>query len=129
MCVFFFLMIRRPPRSTRTDTLFPYTTLFRSDTAYASVSQPVEGTMLTVLREAATLARDSIVREAGEADVRHALIDEAYARVELPPTLLPRLREAGVVDAGGAAVTVILEGYVSPIPGVPHTGKASSRSR
>src|SRR3546814_13067195 len=29
--VFFFLMIRRPPRSTRTDTLFPYTTLFRSD--------------------------------------------------------------------------------------------------
>src|SRR3546814_19263002 len=30
MCMFFFLMIRRPPRSTRTDTLFPYTTLFRS---------------------------------------------------------------------------------------------------
>src|SRR3546814_7073769 len=30
VCVFFFLMIRRPPRSTRTDTLFPYTTLFRS---------------------------------------------------------------------------------------------------
>src|SRR3546814_1751443 len=31
MFSFFFLMIRRPPRSTRTDTLFPYTTLFRSD--------------------------------------------------------------------------------------------------
>src|SRR3546814_14178738 len=31
VCCFFFLMIRRPPRSTRTDTLFPYTTLFRSD--------------------------------------------------------------------------------------------------
>src|SRR3546814_14660058 len=30
MCLIFFLMIRRPPRSTRTDTLFPYTTLFRS---------------------------------------------------------------------------------------------------
>src|SRR3546814_6519459 len=30
ICLFFFLMIRRPPRSTRTDTLFPYTTLFRS---------------------------------------------------------------------------------------------------
>src|SRR3546814_7489482 len=30
VCFFFFLMIRRPPRSTRTDTLFPYTTLFRS---------------------------------------------------------------------------------------------------
>src|SRR3546814_13746167 len=34
---FFFLMIRRPPRSTRTDTLFPYTTLFRS---YADVERP-----------------------------------------------------------------------------------------
>src|SRR3546814_14181441 len=33
LLVFFFLMIRRPPRSTRTDTLFPYTTLFRSDIA------------------------------------------------------------------------------------------------
>src|SRR3546814_9896027 len=33
--VFFFLMIRRPPRSTRTDTLFPYTTLFRSTDAAA----------------------------------------------------------------------------------------------
>src|SRR3546814_20172900 len=33
----FFLMIRRPPRSTRTDTLFPYTTLFRSDRAIADL--------------------------------------------------------------------------------------------
>src|SRR3546814_19625268 len=31
LCFFFFLMLRRPPRSTRTDTLFPYTTLFRSE--------------------------------------------------------------------------------------------------
>src|SRR3546814_16736306 len=34
--LFFFLMIRRQPRSTRTDTLFPYTTLFRSDAAFTS---------------------------------------------------------------------------------------------
>src|SRR3546814_14281079 len=34
LLVFFFLMIRRPPRSTRTDTLFPYTTLFRSDAEF-----------------------------------------------------------------------------------------------
>src|SRR3546814_4552528 len=38
-CLFFFLMIRRPPRSTRTDTLFPYTTLFRSDPLPAGVVQ------------------------------------------------------------------------------------------
>src|SRR3546814_13403927 len=35
--LFFFLMIRRPPRSTRTDTLFPYTTLFRSDEQFVAV--------------------------------------------------------------------------------------------
>src|SRR3546814_12018183 len=49
MCVFvFFLMIRRPPRSTRTDTLFPYTTLFRSErtflTKLAVAVGPVPGT-------------------------------------------------------------------------------------
>src|SRR3546814_6214632 len=40
LCVsfFFFLMIRRPPRSTRTDTLFPYTTLFRSPVALICIS-------------------------------------------------------------------------------------------
>src|SRR3546814_1739996 len=37
--VFFFLMIRRPPRSTRTDTLFPYTTLFRSEALKAEFGQ------------------------------------------------------------------------------------------
>src|SRR3546814_3354244 len=40
---FFFLMIRRPPRSTRTDTLFPYTTLFRSDRATASPGSATAG--------------------------------------------------------------------------------------
>src|SRR3546814_1739665 len=44
---FFFLMIRRPPRSTRTDTLFPYTTLFRSQFAVGSLHQTVCGRQLT----------------------------------------------------------------------------------
>src|SRR3546814_12817095 len=41
--LFFFLMIRRPPRSTRTDTLFPYTTLFRSDLADGEFGQVAGG--------------------------------------------------------------------------------------
>src|SRR3546814_15002435 len=41
--IFFFLMIRRPPRSTRTDTLFPYTTLFRSDGMEARVAKLESG--------------------------------------------------------------------------------------
>src|SRR3546814_10845471 len=42
MLCFFFLMIRRPPRSTRTDTLFPYTTLFRSKVAVARDAQQTD---------------------------------------------------------------------------------------
>src|SRR3546814_4921835 len=41
-CVFFFLMIRRPPRSTRTDTLFPYTTLFRSNRVHDAPAELAE---------------------------------------------------------------------------------------
>src|SRR3546814_19167022 len=42
LCDFFFLMIRRPPRSTRTDTLFPYTTLFRSPSgAFEALAGPL----------------------------------------------------------------------------------------
>src|SRR3546814_19363138 len=53
LCLLFcFLMIRRPPRSTRTDTLFPYTTLFRSATERLSIGdQSVETTPLTVAYE------------------------------------------------------------------------------
>jgi len=86
-----------------------------SETAYASVTRPVEGTMLTVLREASNLARETLLRQEGEAAMLSALIDEAYASVQRTPTLLPRLREAGVVDAGGAGVAVILEGVVAHI--------------
>src|SRR3546814_3392324 len=42
-CCVFFLMIRRPPRSTRTDTLFPYTTLFRSDREHRGKRLPGAG--------------------------------------------------------------------------------------
>src|SRR3546814_5045643 len=48
--LFFFLMIRRPPRSTRTDTLFPYTTLFRSARRHAAGGRPL-GLLAEVLRQ------------------------------------------------------------------------------
>src|SRR3546814_14698233 len=59
--LFFFLMIRRPPRSTRTDTLFPYTTLFRSEGGAVRAARPLRrrrrapeggGTSLSLLRDA-----------------------------------------------------------------------------
>src|SRR3546814_15026332 len=51
LCIFFFLMIRRPPRSTRTDTLFPYTTLFRSGRGTR-----LNGSTATALRHRTPLA-------------------------------------------------------------------------
>ena len=79
------------------------------DFAYKAVGQPREGTMLTVLRYTADAAL-----EAGDSTDMAALLEpvsEAARRaVALTPTMLPVLRQAGVVDAGGHGVLVILEG-------------------
>src|SRR3546814_3127528 len=61
-------MIRRPPRSTRTDTLFPYTTLFRSEGAARLAPHPPGRASCAVLRERLDLA-DPGVRRAGPAPV------------------------------------------------------------
>src|SRR3546814_17409650 len=59
---FFFLMIRRPPRSTRTDTLFPYTTLFRSVLEHVRGGLPVD-------RSTAIHQRHTVARRTGHHDV------------------------------------------------------------
>src|SRR3546814_86160 len=61
-CFVFFLMIRRPPRSTRTDTLFPYTTLFRSN----DVDQPFEQARTEILKWAAKRSGQPLPQEAWE---------------------------------------------------------------
>lgn len=78
--------------------------------AYRAVTQPVEGTVLTVSRDAASATRAS-ARDGG--DVVQGLAAAAHAArdsVARTPELLPILREAGVVDAGGQGLAVILEG-------------------
>src|SRR3546814_17174186 len=57
--MFFFLMIRRPPRSTRTDTLFPYTTLFRSPLRPATVTGVISHLKLPSSVAARARRRDS----------------------------------------------------------------------
>src|SRR3546814_20468217 len=72
-CIFLFCMIRRPPRSTRTDTLFPYTTLFRSDAVY------VEGNV----SRSVTHHRERLLDHLGDAEGRHLLsVDHRHAAVE-----------------------------------------------
>ena len=80
------------------------------DRSYKAVGEPKEGTMLTVVSDVARAAGE-VESEAIEIpDFLSALCDAARESVALTPTLLPVLREAGVVDAGGQGLLVILEG-------------------
>jgi len=86
--------------------------------AYASVREPVEGTMLTVIKDAARAAVEAV--EDGEEDlpaVIRASASEAHESVRRTPELLDVLRAAGVVDAGGLAVAVILDGLYACVTG------------
>ena len=103
-----------------------------SQRAYASVRQPAEGTILTVMRDMATavameLAHGADVRLASDAsaseqdrriaDVLERAIVAGEESVRRGPDLLPALREAGVVDAGGYGVIVLLAGCVAALRG------------
>lgn len=83
---------------------------FASRRAYSAVMEPSEGTMLTIGRRAAEAAREAF-REA--TDILHLLEichQAACDAVEETPKLLPLLRDAGVVDAGGKAMAIVFEG-------------------
>ena len=90
-----------------------------SRAADEAIGDPVEGTMLTVMRDA---ARAGALKASGDGDLPAALgsvVSEAEASLERTPELLPRLREAGVVDAGGMGVAVLLRGLHSGLTGAP----------
>lgn len=78
--------------------------------AYSAVATPVEGTMLTVMREAAEGATADETADPSLASVLDATVAAARVSVERTPELLPQLKDAGVVDAGGEGVAVLLEG-------------------
>jgi hypothetical protein len=88
-----------------------------ADAAYEAVMRPVEGTILTVVRESA-----EAVEVAGDgplADVLARAWDASCAAVEKTPELLPVLREAGVVDAGGKGFTLLLAALREVVDGTP----------
>ncbi|HUT14891.1 MAG TPA: DAK2 domain-containing protein [Anaerolineae bacterium] len=100
-------------------------------TAYKGVMRPVEGTILTVAREAA----DEAVLAAGERnDLTHVLgraLAQAESTLARTPDLLPVLKEAGVVDAGGQGLCAILEGMLRYLRGEqgPMVSVAKTRPR
>ena len=86
--------------------------------AYKGLSNPVEGTILTVIREAAAVAREHASNVSDDAvSVVEATVGAAKESVANTPTLLPVLMEAGVVDAGGQGLYTILEGALHYLKG------------
>ncbi len=89
-----------------------------STAAYEAVMRPVEGTILTVLREAAEAAGQTQTPE-GE-DLSHLLrrtYDRAAVSLQNTPELLPVLKEAGVVDAGGAGFLLLMAAFLEEVTG------------
>lgn len=78
--------------------------------AYKAVIKPVEGTILTVIRESGDAAVEAASQLTNLRDLMEYIVHAARDSVARTPTLLPVLREAGVVDSGGQGLFVILEG-------------------
>lgn len=83
--------------------------------AYESVSVPVEGTILTVLKDAANKA--DLLKSDSLEDYFNVLLPEMEASLERTPDLLPVLKEAGVVDSGGAGLLCIFRGMHKALKG------------
>lgn len=97
--------------------------------AYSAVATPTEGTILTVAREVAAAAMKESVEASELRPFLESIAVTARVSVEKTPTLLAVLREAGVVDSGGAGLQLILEG-IANVPSVaPSRGSAEAERR
>ena len=89
-----------------------------SAAAYRAVGRPVEGTILTVLRAAAEAARETETPEGEDlAEFLARVYRRAEAALHSTPELLPVLKEAGVVDAGGAGFLLLLVAFLEEVTG------------
>jgi hypothetical protein len=88
-----------------------------SDAAYRAVRRPVEGTMLTVIRELAEEAEARATEGISPAELLRAVVARGEDAVARTPDLLDVLREAGVVDAGGAGLLEIVRGIAAWVAG------------
>ena len=87
-----------------------------SDTAYKAVMRPVEGTILTVIRESSNVLSRKVKEGMPIERTLEILLKEANASLNRTPELLPILKEVGVVDSGGTGLVRIIEGmYLASI--------------
>ncbi|MFC2950149.1 DAK2 domain-containing protein [Virgibacillus sediminis] len=86
-------------------------------TAYKAVIKPVEGTILTVAKDAAEKAAESAGTEKDVIAFMEAVVAAAKASLKRTPELLPVLKEVGVVDSGGQGLVTIYEGFLAVLKG------------
>ena len=86
-------------------------------TAFQAVRKPVEGTILTVLKDTAAAARRANKKKMELDEALAYIVSESYASVQRTPELLPVLAENNVVDAGGYGLAILLDSFVSAITG------------
>jgi hypothetical protein len=89
------------------------------DAAYRGVRRPVEGTMLTVIREMAEEAEARAPAELAPADLLKGVLARGEDALRRTPQVLEALREAGVVDAGGAGLVELVRGLAAAAAGEP----------
>lgn len=95
--------------------------------AFQAVRKPVEGTMLTVIRDIGEAATAAAEQGLPVDETLQALSAAAFESVKRTPELLPVLKENGVVDAGGFGVAILLEGFVAAVLGTSvHIADVSS---
>lgn len=89
------------------------------DRAYKAVLKPVEGTMLTVIREASENLAKYVSKntKATLVESLEYMVEQAHISLKNTPELLPVLKEAGVIDSGGAGICKILEGFLAAARG------------
>lgn len=92
------------------------------DVSFQAVRKPVEGTILTVLRDSAEAAAAAAKAELPLDQAFESIVDEAYASVQRTPELLPILKENNVVDAGGFGLAILFDGFVSALLGKDELG-------
>jgi DAK2 domain fusion protein YloV len=97
-------------------------------TAYGAVAKPVEGTILTVIRESADAAVIAAERDNDIETVLAATVDAAEKSVARTPSLLAILREAGVVDSGGQGLYRLFQGALLHLVGRAPVGAAVDRA-
>ncbi|WP_350453933.1 DAK2 domain-containing protein [Slackia heliotrinireducens] len=85
--------------------------------AFQAVRKPVEGTILTVIKDAAASARKAKRKKMSVEDALETVVKDAYASVQNTPELLPVLKENGVVDAGGYGLAILLDAFVASLLG------------